>query len=101
MMVSAKVDPVWPGAVLRRPSTLLLVTSLLALYVELLCIRWMPAHVRYLGYFTNFVLLASFLGLAVGILSARRRLPLGPRLFPWLLLGVAFLVSQTKYELRI
>ena len=98
---SGPVVLAWPNALILRPSAQLVLTSLLGLYVELLCIRWMPAHVRYLSYFTNFTLLASFLGLGVGILSARRRLPLGPKTFPWLLLGVAVLVAATKLELRL
>src|SRR5437762_1920541 len=61
----------------------------------------MPAHVRYLSYFTNFILLASFLGLGVGILSARRKLPLGPRTFPLLLLFAAILIAAAKFELHI
>ena len=59
----------WPGALVRRKDVQLFLTSFLGLYAELLCIRWMPAHVRYLSYFTNFILLASFLGLGVGILG--------------------------------
>ncbi len=93
--------PAWPGALVRRPELQLFLTSFLALYAELLAIRWMPAHVRFLSYFTNFILLASFLGLGVGILSARRRLPLGPRAFAWLLLGIAILVAASKFELKI
>lgn len=97
-----QVQAAWPGALIRRPSTQLLLTSALALYVELLAIRWMPAHVRYLSYFTNFILLASFLGLSVGILSSRRRLPaLSTRVFPWFLLGVAVLVALSRFELTI
>ena len=46
--------------------------SFTLLFFELLCIRWIPAYVRYLSYFTNFILLASFLGMGVGILAARR-----------------------------
>src|SRR5438874_10460831 len=61
----------------------------------------MPAHVRFLSYFTNFILLASFLGLGVGILSARRKLPLGPRTFPLLLLFAAILIAAAKFELHI
>ncbi len=95
------VAPAWPGAFVRRPELKLFLTSFLALYVELLAIRWMPAHVRFLSYFTNFILLASFLGLGVGILSVRRRLPLGPRAFAWLLLGVAVLVAVSRFELHI
>ncbi len=47
--------------------------SFTILFVELACIRWIPAYIRYLGYFTNFVLLGSFLGIGLGILQARRR----------------------------
>src|SRR5437764_10660525 len=61
----------------------------------------MPAHVRFLSYLTNFILLASFLGLGVGILSARRKLPLGPRTFPLILLFGAILIAVTKFELHI
>jgi hypothetical protein len=95
------VSAAWPGALLRRPEAQLFLTSFLGLYAELLCIRWMPAHVRYLSYFTNFILLASFLGLGVGILAARRKLPLGPRAFPVLLLLGAILVAATRFELHI
>jgi SAM-dependent methyltransferase len=91
----------WPGALIRRADVQLFLTSFLGLYVELVCIRWMPAHVRFLSYFTNFILLASFLGLGVGILSARRKLPLGPRTFPLLLLFAAILIAAAKFELHI
>jgi hypothetical protein len=95
------VSSAWPGALLKSPQVQLFLTSFLGLYAELLCIRWMPAHVRFLSYFTNFILLASFLGLGVGILSARRKLPLGPRTFPLLFLLGAILIALTKFELHI
>jgi len=91
----------WPGALIKRKDVQLFLTSFLGLYAELLFIRWMPAHVRFLSYFTNFILLASFLGLGVGILSARRKLPLGPRTFPLLLLFAAILIAAAKFELHI
>jgi hypothetical protein len=47
--------------------------SFLVLFFELLCIRWLPAHVRHLGYFTNYILMAAFLGSAAGILVGRKR----------------------------
>jgi Spermine/spermidine synthase domain len=93
--------PAWPGALISRPDVQLFLTSLLGLYAELLFIRWMPAHVRYLSYFTNFILLASFLGLGVGILSTRRSLPLGPKVFPVLILGAAILIAVSRFELII
>lgn len=59
--------------------------SLLLLFLELACIRWFPAHVLYLTFFSNAVLLASFLGMSLGCLLAERKksfLPLtAPLLF--------------------
>jgi spermidine synthase len=50
---------------------LILISSVI-LFLELACIRWFPAHVLYLTFFTNVVLLASFLGMSVGCLAASR-----------------------------
>jgi hypothetical protein len=49
----------------------LFLISLLLLFLELACIRWFPAHVPYLTFFTNTVLLACFLGMSLGCLAAR------------------------------
>jgi spermidine synthase len=51
----------------------LFLISLLILFLELACIRWFPAHVLYLTFFTNVVLLGSFLGMSVGCLAAHHR----------------------------
>lgn len=51
----------------------LFLVSLLILFLELSCIRWLPAHVLYLTFFTNTVLLAAFLGMSLGCLAAARR----------------------------
>jgi hypothetical protein len=56
----------------RRNGLELLLISFLILFLELACIRWFPAHVLYLTFFTNVVLLASFLGMSVGCLAAGR-----------------------------
>lgn len=50
----------------------LFLISFVILFLELACIRWFPAHVLYLTFFTNIVLLASFLGMSVGCLAAGR-----------------------------
>src|SRR6185312_15905500 len=50
----------------------LFLVSFIILFLELACIRWFPAHVLYLTFFTNVVLLASFLGMSVGCLAATR-----------------------------
>ena len=50
----------------------LFIASVLVLFLELACIRWFPAHVLFLTFFTNVMLLASFLGISVGCLAAGR-----------------------------
>ena len=51
----------------------LFLVSILVLFLELACIRWFPAHVLFLSFFTNTVLLACFLGMSVGCLAAGRK----------------------------
>src|SRR3989442_5681535 len=51
----------------------LFLISLVILFLELASIRWFPAHVLYLTFFTNVVLLACFLGMSVGCLAANQR----------------------------
>ena len=50
------------------------------LVAELALIRYLPGQIRLLGYFSNLVLLACFLGFGSGMLLARR--PLGRRFGP-------------------
>lgn len=57
---------------LRDARLRLFLTSGTLLFVELLLIRWVPANVVYVGFFNNFLLLASFLGIGIGILLGRR-----------------------------
>jgi SAM-dependent methyltransferase len=54
----------------------LFLISFLTLFLELACIRWFPSHVLFLTFFTNTVLLASILGIAVGCLAAKRKINL-------------------------
>lgn len=68
-------------------------SSFLILFLELALIRWIPAHVRVVSYFSNLVLLACFLGMGVGCLLARVRWPL-VRLTPVFLVVVLLL---TRY----
>lgn len=66
----------------------LVVLSFLMLFVELALIRWLGSHVVYLSYFSNFVLLGSFLGIGVGFLRGK----LKADLFPWAGTALAFLI---------
>ena len=56
----------------------LVLLSCLMLFVELALIRWTGSNVLYLSYFSNFVLLGSFLGIGIGFLRARARVNLFP-----------------------
>ena len=52
------------------PGVRIFLASFLVLFLEVVLIRWMPAYVRLLAYFSNFILLASFLGIGIGCLLA-------------------------------
>ena len=80
----------------------LFLVSGLILFVELACIRWFPAHVIFLSFFTNTVLLASFVGMSVGCLIARKPVD-HIRATPfWLAaaLGCGLLVEQFHQKLQ-
>jgi len=70
----------------------LFMLSFLMLFVELALIRWSGALVIYLSYFSNFVLLGSFLGIGVGFLRARSRV----NLFPWAPVALALLIAFVR-----
>ena len=44
----------------------LFLISCLSLYIELAVIRWISGEITVLSYFKNIILLAAFLGLAIG-----------------------------------
>jgi Spermine/spermidine synthase domain len=71
--------------------------SFLMLFLELALIRWLGANVLYLGYFSNLILLGSFLGIGLAFLSAKR----GPRwihALPLTLLALVGLVLAFPIE---
>lgn len=88
-------------AYLARPTVRLLLTSATLLFVELLLIRWIPANVKYIGFFSNFILMASFLGIGAGILLGRRAGSLLLSPFPPLLLGLVLLVVGAQLNVRV
>jgi spermidine synthase len=73
---------------LIRPKLRLMCLSFLVLFVELALIRWTGANILYLSYFSNFVLLGSFLGIGLGFLRARSRV----NLFPWTPVALGLLI---------
>jgi len=71
----------------------LMLGSALMLFLELALIRWLGSNIVHLSYFSNFVLLGSFLGIGCGFLIARKRwsiLPAMPVLVLVLVVAVLF-----------
>ncbi|MEA5053205.1 MAG: spermidine synthase [Propionicimonas sp.] len=79
--MSAQPDATDPSAALSahwipvRPR--LVLASAFMLFLELALIRWTGSNIVHLSYFTNFVLLGSFLGIGLGFMriGRTRRLP--------------------------
>jgi SAM-dependent methyltransferase len=75
-----------------RPVVVRLVLgSSVMLFIELALIRWLGSNVVHLSYFTNFVLLGSFLGIGLGFLISRKNwsmLPTSSGLLMLLVIGV-------------
>ncbi len=82
----------------------LVASSALMLFLELALIRWTGSNILHLSYFTNFVLLGSFLGIGLGFLRTRadRRLPYySPVVLALLVIFVTFFpvtVDRTSNE---
>ena len=74
--------------------------SAAALYFELAIIRFTAAEVLYLGYFSNFILISSFVGLGLGFLSARKKFDFDGYL-PFLLLFLFALVLVSQFDVEI
>ncbi|MCI0416753.1 hypothetical protein L0222_28630 [bacterium] len=74
------------------PAIDLWVVSFLALFFELAVIRWIPANISLLSYFSNVVLISCFLGLGTGCVLKIKR-----DLIPLLGLVVLGLVLLTRY----
>src|SRR5256714_12704807 len=90
-LVAPVPEPEDPAAGTPVPTTAdklrLFALSFLMLFVELALIRWTGANIVYLSYFSNFVLLGSFLGIGIGFPRSR-----GPfRMFPFAPLVLALL----------
>ncbi|MGC4153366.1 MAG: spermidine synthase [Propionicimonas sp.] len=62
--------------------------SALMLFLELALIRWLGSNIVHLSYFSNFVLLGSFLGIGLGFLISRKTWSV----LPWTPLILALLV---------
>jgi hypothetical protein len=85
--------------VFRRNDVRLFLTSFAILFVELLLIRWIPSNVKYIGFFSNFLLIASFLGIGLGILIGRKGF--NPRVSPFAILLAAVVIYVFNFQLNV
>ena len=76
----------------RRRGLELFCLSFLALFLEMMVIRWAPAVVRLIAYYANLMLISSFLGLGIGAMIGKTRKSLFGWLPTLLLINVAFLL---------
>ncbi|MEO6711875.1 MAG: hypothetical protein ABIM89_00430 [Mycobacteriales bacterium] len=76
-----------------RTTHRLLLSSALMLFLELALIRWLGSNVLHLSYFSNFVLLGSFLGIGLGFLVARTDFSM----IPWSPVILALLVAFVRF----
>src|SRR5437763_4913423 len=85
----------------RRAAAGLFAVSFVILFLELSCIRWFGSTVIFLGFFTNLVLMACFLGMTVGCLAASKRRDLVNAVIPLTLvaalLAYGALLGYTRY----
>ncbi len=83
---------------ISSPEAQLFSVSFAILCLELAMIRWISGYIINFGYFTNFILLAAFLGIGLGCILARR-LPRLVGLFPVLLLATLAVVWALQTRL--
>ena len=88
-----------PVPLLAGSAVRLFLTSATLLFVELLVIRWIPANVIYVGFFSNFLLISSFLGIGLGILLGRAWPALRLSPFTLLLFGLVLLVLSAQLNI--
>ena len=74
-------------------ATRVFLASFLVLFLEIALIRRMPAYIRLLSYISNFIQLASFLGIGIGCLLA----PARARLFNWFPLVQAAVIAAVYF----
>src|SRR6188508_1267454 len=90
-----------PVRALATPEFRLVLTSATILFVELLLIRWVPANVKYIGFFSNFLLIASFFGIGLGIILGRRGWNPRISVFALSLAAIAWIVLYFQLNVQV
>lgn len=87
-------------ASLLNDKTRLFLLSFLILFLELALIRWIPANMRLVSYFSNLILLGTFFGLGIGLLLSKKSFAL-INFFPFILLTLLVLVVIFRIEVNV
>lgn len=85
---------------IRSPKLRLFLVSFLILFFELAVIRFIPSQIRYVGYFSNVILLASFVGIGFGTLFWQR-VKIPSFFLPFAVLFFEFLIGVLGYDLIV
>ncbi|MEK6221276.1 MAG: hypothetical protein N2D54_03425 [Chloroflexota bacterium] len=75
----------------------LFLASFIALYFEMLIIRWLAAEVRLFSYFKNITMMAAFLGLGIGFALASRKKDYWKLFTPFLLVYVGLVLALGNF----
>jgi len=89
------------ATVFGRSPVRLFLTSFAILFIELLLIRWVPANVKYIGFFSNFLLIASFFGIGLGIILGRRGWNPRISVFALSLAAIAWIVLYFQLNVQV
>ena len=84
---------------LRHPDVYLFWISMLALFLELLLIRWVSTEIRVFAYLQNTILVVCFLGLGLGLYTARQPIRTGRGLWALVILAGLLAVPPTRVVL--
>ncbi|MGC1688275.1 MAG: hypothetical protein WA734_21775 [Candidatus Acidiferrales bacterium] len=98
-MAGIRVDLRRDDAEIRRAAALLFLASFLALYFELVIIRYLSSEIRTFAYLKNLPLIASFFGIGLGMLIGKPPKKLR-RFFP-LIAAAIFLLIAFASPLRL
>src|SRR5579863_5990933 len=82
-----------------RPGMAIFFASVLALFLEMLIIRWIGTEVRIFAYLQNTLLIACFLGLGMGFFTCRQPVVLAQTITPLAFLVLLIAVPFTRVGL--
>jgi hypothetical protein len=74
----------------------LFILSFVALFLEMMLIRWVPSICRLVAYYANLMLISSFLGLGIGAMASQKHFRLDKFFPPILLAFILFLMTSRR-----